>query len=354
MNTPSTCSHFSQCSGCSVANSLTPPLWDEVRGYFQKKGVEPVWHEDGFLHRRVKAKLAVQSGPRIGLYKRSSHEVVDIPNCLVHHPSINKAVAIIKEEVKRQNTPIGEKGLSYIQLWVEMGTGKIQLTLIHHSMKAITPLWEALSKYDIWHSIWLNFHEYLNNRILSDDWKLVFGKSFLWQKIHNEWIPFHPGAFSQVHIPLFEKIIQKIEGWIRPDEKVLELYAGVGAIGLNLQRKTKHLTLVESNPFAYLSFQQCRSNIRFECGDVEEKSLKDQDLIIVDPPRKGLSEGVKRKLCEVSKDRLIYISCNFDSFLRDCEDLLQKGWVIREAEGYLLFSGSNHVEIVALLEKESG
>jgi tRNA/tmRNA/rRNA uracil-C5-methylase (TrmA/RlmC/RlmD family) len=161
-------------------------------------------------------------------------------------------------------------------------------------------------------------------------------------------IPFHPGAFSQTHLPLFEKILWQIQEWVKPDERVLELYAGVGAIGLSLLNKTKRVTMVENNPFAYLSFKETQVDLPYLCIDAKEASFSDWDLVIVDPPRKGLDKEI---LAKIDSSRLIYVSCGFDSFQRDAKDLVSRGWKIKEAKGYLLFPGTNHVETVTLLER---
>src|SRR5690606_19506453 len=99
---------------------------------------------------------------------------------------------------------------------------------------------------DLWHSIWINHHPARSNRILGDAWHLFSGEPFLWQTINQTPIAFHPGAFSQAHLPLFEKMVQKIATWVRLSDRILELYAGVGAIGLTLP--TTQITLVENNP----------------------------------------------------------------------------------------------------------
>lgn len=346
------CSHFSKCSGCELVDYLNPPIWIEALAFFREHNIEPSFIHDGFSQTRLKAKLAVRQGPEIGLFKKNTHDVISIPNCLVHHPSINRAVAIIKKEIVEQNViPYREKPpsgvLRYVQMFVERATGKIQLTLVANNGD-LEPFCKALLKHDLWHSIWINGQPDPTNRIFGDSWKLIHGEPFLWQTLNALPIPFHPGAFSQTHLPLFEKMLQKIETWVNPGEKVLELYAGVGAIGLSVRHKTKELTLVENNPFAHLSFQQMKTGVSYLCIDAKEADLSGYDLIIVDPPRKGLDPQIIPKL---DSSRLIYVSCGFESFKRDCKQLISEGWKIKEASGYLLFPGTNHVETLALFEK---
>lgn len=353
MNNPSTCPHFSNCSGCTVANFLKPPIWTDALNFYKSHEVIPEFISDGFEGIRYKAKLAVRPGPFIGLFKKNSHEVMPIPNCLVHHPSINRAIDIIKKEMVREKLSAysenSSKGtLRYLQLFVEKSTGLVQLVLVINQREGISSFCERLKKYDLWHSIWLNVQKGSTNQILGDFWEHNFGKPFLWQKINGKAIPFHPGAFSQAHLPLFEKMLQTIENWVKPEEKVIELYAGVGVIGLNLEKKTKSITLVENNPFAHISFLETGSNIPYLLVDAKEVNLSSYDLIIVDPPRKGLDATM---IPRMKGNRLIYISCGFESFKRDAEKLISLGWKIKEAKCFLLFPGSNHVETVTLFER---
>lgn len=351
MNNPSTCPHFSLCSGCELTDIYNPPIWAEAVGFFRPYRIEPEWVTQGFSQTRLKAKLAVRPGPQIGLFKKQTHDVISIPHCLVHHPSINHAIAVLKEEILRQNIPLYRENppsgiLRYIQLFVERSTGRVQLTLVVTQELAL--FCKSLLKYDLWHSIWLNVHPVASNRVLGDFWQHTYGEPYLWQTLNQIHVPFHPGAFSQTHLSLFEKMLQKIETWVQPNDLILELYAGVGAIGLSVHQKAKQLTLVENNPYAHLSYQQCpKPNIEYCCIDAKEADFTQRDLIIVDPPRKGLDPEVLKKL---DARRLIYVSCNFASFKRDCELLFAAGWRIREAAGYLLFPGTNHVEILCLFE----
>lgn len=347
MNKPSTCPHFGICSGCELKDPYNPPLWQEASQFFQSLGVLPTLITDGFSHTRMRAKLAIRPGPTIGLFKKNSHEVISIPHCLVHHPSINLAVSILNEEIFRQKISCYRESsqglLRYAQFFVERVTNKVQLTLV--ATKPIEAFCKSLMKYDLWHSIWQNIHEKPSNAVFGPKWELIAGLPFLWQPIGQKSFPFHPAAFSQVHLPLFEKMIEKIQSWVAPNDSVLELYAGVGVIGLSLN--AKKLTLVENNPYAKLSFGQLHLDTPYFCTDAKEVNLAGYDVTIVDPPRKGLDCDMIPRL---ESKRLIYVSCNFSTFKRDVEKLIALGWRVKEGAGFLLFPGTNHVEIVSYLE----
>lgn len=351
MNKPSACVHFPECSGCVVEDPANTPIWQEVRGFFREKGVDPAIYTDGFSSARLKAKLAIRPGPKIGLFKRSTHEVLDIPHCLVHHPSINEAAKIIKEEMRKQNMSAYDEGssggpLRYMQCFVDRRTNRVQLTLV--ASQEIDAFCASLLKYDLWHSIWQNIQTAPTNAIFGPHWKHFYGEPFLYQPIGKELFPFHPAAFSQVHFPLYEKMLEKIDEWVKPDQKIIELYAGVGVIGLSLLHKAQTLTLVENNPYAHLSFQQMQKDVPYLCIDAKDASTQGYDVTIVDPPRKGLGAELPLK---IASPQLIYISCDFSSFKTDAEMLTNQGWRLERAAGYLLFPGTNHVEIVSGFER---
>lgn len=360
MNNPSTCPHFALCSGCQLPSDLFhPPIWDEAVAFFKKWEIPSQLICDGFEGTRYKAKLAVRPGPEIGLFKKGTHEVVSIPHCLVHHPAINRAVSLLKQEIVRHNFSLYQEKpsqgtLRYLQFFVERYTGKIQLVLVVNETQTnreMEAFCQSLLKYDLWHSIWLNFQPQQTNRILGEGWKLVSGSPYLWQTLNQTPVAFHPGAFSQAHLPLFEKMVEKIGTWVRQTDTVLELYAGVGAIGLTLQNKVKQIVLVENNPLAYLSFQQTQVDIPYHCIDAKKAQIQEFDVILVDPPRKGLEPELLRKICEKQNGRLIYVSCGFESFQADCHSLIHAGWKLDEAFGYLLFPGTNQVETLALFNR---
>lgn len=319
------CPHFGACSGCTT-NDL-PPIWEEMKQFFGdielEVGATKAW--------RTKAKLAV-NGSKIGLYRAHSHDVVPIPDCHAHHPSINKAVSLLK------GIP-----LQYIQCFVDLVTEKVQLVL---SVKDQIP---AIPKSDLWHSVWLNTKPQ-SNRILSDQWTHLSGEPLLWQKLGGRSFPFHPGAFAQAHWTLFEKLALQVVDWVPPNSRLLELYAGIGIMGVLAAPKCASVALIENNPYAHLSFQALNLPIPYHLIDAKDADLQNADCLILDPPRKGLDPALLNKLKTFS-GTIIYVSCDFNSFVRDATALIEAGWTIDKAKGYLLFPGTNHVETIARMEK---
>ncbi len=367
MNNHSTprCSHFDVCSGCTLSLDETPPVWSSVLSFFRSYSIEPPLREASRMHWRLKAKLAVRGAPEnplIGLYKKDSHEVVSIPRCLVHHPSINQAAHLVAEAVRKTGLSLydeaRQKGLlRYLQMFVQRDSGAVQLVLVVNASclsSQLEQFCQALQS-DLWHSVWVNFHPAANNRVLGDVWQKISGADWLVQPFLGQMVPFHPGAFAQAHLELFERLAATIQSWVLPGSRVAELFAGVGIIGTSLLPSLDRLLLVENNPFAEKSFQArypealpCEYRFQDASQFTEFASF---DTLIVDPPRKGLGSVLLGNLCKANNLRLVYVSCGWNSFQSDCQALIASGWSLKKAEGFLLFSGTNHIETLAFFEK---
>jgi 23S rRNA (uracil1939-C5)-methyltransferase len=369
------CKHFSFCSGCELKSNVSPPpIWQDIKNYFFSENFFSVdFISAEILGWRTRAKLAVRGNfdsPEIGLFKRGTHEVFSIFDCPLHHPSINAGIKQLRELIViHKISPYNEKSLSgmlrYVQMVVERKTGKVQLALVINSFKNekdLLPFVEQLSKDDLWHSIWLNFQPLATNRILGDQWHLEWGEPLLWEKLNHVDICFHPACFGQAHFSLFEKMLKSIRCFLLPSRKVVEFYAGVGAIGLSLIDLVGDLTCCEINPFAGFCFHdsvtklslELQGKATFKVGNAQECAflIHEANVLIVDPPRKGLDKALLREICLSNHlEQIIYLSCGWESFKKDYEEIKGSGWKVENVEGYLFFPGSNHVEILASLKR---
>jgi len=148
----------------------------------------------------------------------------------------------------------------------------------------------------------------------------------------------------------------------------LELYGGVGTISLHVVELSKigSLVCLDENPHIQACFaasaevlrQTKNVTIRYEPKSaaqmVQDGALRTADVVIVDPPRKGLEPSVSAALA-ASKNNvqlLVYVSCGFDAFQRDYQILQGGGWRVARAEGHILFPGSNAIETLAFFVRE--
>jgi tRNA/tmRNA/rRNA uracil-C5-methylase (TrmA/RlmC/RlmD family) len=375
------CPHFR--SGCCIdCPQIYPPVWNEVQKFFKDQGfIQPTLHCGPVFYWRCRSKLAVRGSfknPLIGLFKKGTHEVMPISCCQMHHPRINEAIHRIREFLSfYQLTPYQEQGhqgeLRYLQFVVERSSQSIQVSFVlnfanlshprvKHWMDLLKKLGEE-NQHFTWHSLWINLNSQPTNTIFGSTWKLVYGKELLWETFDHISVCYQPASFAQANLDLFEKLLQRMKELLLENARVVEFYAGVGVMALYLASKCHFIRCVELNPHAIDCFNQSKSclpmqdaaKLTFHTGLSREllNLLQDANVLIADPPRKGLEPSLLIEICRTtSVKQFIYVSCGWLSFKRDFQALIENGWMLNHAEGYLFFPGSNHIEILAEFKRE--
>lgn len=160
---------------------------------------------------------------------------------------------------------------------------------------------------------------------------------------------YSPNGFFQINLPVYELALAEIKSHITTDH-VLDLYSGVGTIGLSVARD-KHLTLVECDQYAYSELvKNCEATstpILAKSEDALSYIAPDQ-TVILDPPRAGCDQKLIDKLLEVTPPRIIYLSCNPATQARDVAALLTK-YHLTTAKIYNFFPRTPHIEHLVVL-----
>ena len=163
---------------------------------------------------------------------------------------------------------------------------------------------------------------------------------------------YSPNGFFQINLPVYELVLEEIAKHIRTNI-MLDLYAGVGSIGLSVARD-KDLTLVEVNGAAYEEMQHNASGTKAKCvlaksEDVTEYITPDC-TVILDPPRAGCDTKLIEKLNEIQPETVIYLSCNPITQARDIAMLTEK-YAVEKLQPYNFFPRTPHIENLAILHK---
>ena len=164
---------------------------------------------------------------------------------------------------------------------------------------------------------------------------------------------YSPNGFFQINLPVYEMVLQEIAQHIKTD-KVLDLYAGVGSIGLSVARD-KNLTLVEVNGAAFAEMEHNAENapnakcILAKSEDVTEYITPDC-TVILDPPRAGCDDKLIEKLLEIRPQTIIYLSCNPITQARDIAKLVAT-FRVDKLQPYNFFPRTPHIENLAILSK---
>jgi len=164
-------------------------------------------------------------------------------------------------------------------------------------------------------------------------------------------------GFFQINLPVYEQALRDMGEWVEPDKPVIDLYSGVGTIGLTIGGK--HVTLVELNERAVREMElnifehgrEGEAHAVLSAAEAALEHINGDSTIIVDPPRTGLHEKLVEKLLESEPKRIIYLSCSPVTQARDVAQLAEK-YGIRHHRGYNFFPRTPHIEHLVILDKK--
>lgn len=379
------CSNSAECLGCPlIAMRYTDQkVWkrgmilNELAKYpaLADITIHPLVSPDRLIHYRNSAKLVVagkHSEPFLGIYRRSSHDVYDLEECPVHHPLINRVMAVVRRGITKLKVPIynprSKMGLlRYLVVRVSEAEQKAMVVLItadksyneiHHLSKFIR---DALPEVEV---IASNVNNSVGNVIFGQKDTFLTPKHYLTEQVGDVYVQISPRSFFQVNTAGARLIYEKVKEWAALDREstVLDLYCGIGGIGLFLAGQAKKVIGIEVVEEAVADARKNArlngfNNCRFEAGDAAEllEELADDaervDVVVLNPPRKGCDETVLQRVAGLSPRRVVYVSCSPESLMRDLNILKNLGYTCREIQPVDMFPQTVHVENVALLEK---
>lgn len=163
-------------------------------------------------------------------------------------------------------------------------------------------------------------------------------------------------GFFQINLPVYEQALRDMKEWVSDDLPTLDLYAGVGSIGLTIGKG--NITLIESNEHAVremernIAAQGINATALLTPSEKALEHLHGDATIIVDPPRAGLHDDVVQRLLDIKAPRIIYLSCNPVTQARDVAKLAEV-YGIRAHRGYNFFPRTPHIEHLVVLERKA-
>jgi 23S rRNA (uracil1939-C5)-methyltransferase len=324
---------------------------------------------------RQRARLAVRGragSPKLGIFQEGSHRIVDIPSCLVHDPRINEAAALLKHAIRKTAVePYADaphRGLlRYAQLVIERETQTVQLVLVSNSDDAapLAGLLDALQTLmgSRLHSLFVSPNRERGNAIFGDKCLRICGPEAVRERIAEAVVFYPPDAFGQSNLGGYERIVEQIGAWAEGARVLVEFYAGTGAIGLSLLPRLELARLNELTPGSLRGLcmgidalpPQLRARAEVLPGGAGDQAarVRHADLVIADPPRKGLDPQLCDALCAHAPPRFLYLSCDPHTFLGDARRLLQAGQLaLTGLVAYDLFPFTGHIEVLARFDRE--
>lgn len=360
---PPACPHYGVCGGCTLRHAELAWQRSAKRARVAEAldlsldSVAPVLPSPASDGYRALAKLVLGPGGRLGSYAPRSHRVVEMRGCPVHAPAIEAAADRVREALGGRSPP----WLRYVVLRASLSAGAVAATLVVRDLKA--PGLDALAgQLKFLPLSRLVAHE---NRAEGDaifgagPERLLFDRGPVIERLGPIVQDLRSGAFAQVNPQAAAALYALVTELAPPaGARVLDLYAGSGGIGLTLAAQgAAQVTAVERVEAAVRAAEAAAEAIgvqgryRAICAPALETPLDPPaDIVILNPPRRGLEEGLAARLLARPAPRIVYVSCSPKSLARDL-GLLRAGYAIEAVRPVDLFPHTRHVETVLSLTR---
>ena len=376
------CPVSTKCGGCTLQN-----LSYEAQLRFKKSLVQNDLKRIGGLDAEVNDVLGMEEpfryrnksqypvgkdrrgNPICGFYAGKSHDIVPMKDCVISREVnaviIEKVLTFMKEEgIEPYDEKSGKGLVRHILIREGFATGEIMVCLIINgqNLPKKEMLAERLKAVPGVKSFCLNVNTKRNNVILGDKVLPVLGEPFIMDYIGDLSFRISPLSFYQVNPVQTKKLYDTAKRLadVQADEVVLDLYCGIGTIGLYLADKAKEVYGVEIVPQAVMDATENAGrngikNAHFQAGASEDifRNLPHADVVMLDPPRKGCEESLLHELAQRAPKRIVYVSCNPSTLARDLKILTAEGYEVKEVQPVDMFPHSTHVETVVLMSRVS-
>ena len=367
------CPVFGRCGGCALQHmdydrELAFKL-QKVNDALARIGgtalraevIHPADTQQGY---RNKAIYNYAPGPVCGFYRGRSHQVAETERCLLQPASFDRAAQALKAWMIDSGTPAySEKESSGLirHLFLRSGDPGLLACIVSAGRidASVVPALRAACPELTGVSVCLNSRP--GNVVLSGDIRNLWGTETVRQTLCGAAFEISVPTFFQVNTAQTEKLYRIAERYSEPAGKlVLDLYCGAGTIGQSIAREAKALI---GNDIVLSAVENARRNAQrnglenaeYLCMDASEAAglLASHglhpDVIITDPPRRGMDERVIKALGEMAPDRIVYVSCDPATLARDLKRLSDENYTAVQCEAVDMFPRTSHVETVCLL-----
>ncbi|MDD5863906.1 MAG: 23S rRNA (uracil(1939)-C(5))-methyltransferase RlmD [Firmicutes bacterium] len=306
-----------------------------------------------------------------GFYRAGTHDVVENPRCLIlpeESDAVKNAVMDYGNQyrVSVYDEATGKGLLRHIYVRRGAVSGQILVCLVVNgqSLPKADALISRLKAIPGFTTLVLSVNTKKGNAVLGDKFVTLYGPGYIEDTLCGLHFRLSPRSFYQVNHHQAERLYRAAidQAGITKADTVLDLYCGVGTITLAMAGAAGKVIGVEVIPQAV---EDAKDNARrngienaeFFCGDAGQAALELEkngvhpDVVVVDPPRKGLNADTIEALHRMSPRRIVYVSCDPATLARDVSLLKQRGYELKTAQAADLFPRCAHVETVVLLSK---
>lgn len=314
--------------------------------------------------------VSVKKGKAIaGFFRAGSHDVVENQRCLILPEESDAVKDIVIDYVNQYRVmPYDEKAHKGLlrHIYVRRGavSGQVLVCLALNGRRLPKPevLIERLKKVPGFTTLVISVNTKPGNAVLGDEFITLYGPGYIEDTLCGLNFRLSPRSFYQVNHHqaqrLYQAAIDRAE--ITKNDTVLDLYCGVGTITLAMAKAAGKVIGVEVVPQAVEdardnALRNGIENTEFFCGDAGQAALELEkqgiraDVVVVDPPRKGLNADTIEALSRFAPRRIVYVSCDPATLARDVALLKERGYQVKDAVAADLFPRCAHVESIVCL-----
>ena len=316
--------------------------------------------------RRVNGQLET------GFFRKNSHDLMPIEDFYIQDPVIDQVVLTVRDLLRRFDLkPYDKKEQSGLirNIVVRRGhySGEIMVILVTTRSKIfrINQLIERLvAQFPNIKSIMQNINDQPGNAILGKEFRVLYGQDYITDRMLENHFQIAAPAFYQINTEMAEKLYQTAIDFaeLNTEDIVVDAYSGIGTIGLSVAKHVKEVYGVEVIPQAVENSKKNAelngiSNAHYICDSAENAIKKwlnqgiKPSIIMVDPPRKGLTESFIKSSVSMNPKKIVYISCNAATMARDIKLYQELGYKLTKVQPVDLFPMTHHVECIALIQR---
>lgn len=379
------CPHFGLCGGCQIQQidyakqleikrQVVVDALERIGNLHGVKVLETLGMENP-THFRNKSSFPVDAKGQIGFYRKRSHEIVPITSCLIQGKPVDEILTFIRQWISNGGIkPYDEqrhKGiLRHVVIRESKDNGKLMVVFVTNTkdrlreLEAFVP--SLIEAFPSIVSVHQNINRHKGNRILGYENRLLHGEAQITDKIGPHAFMISPNAFFQVNNVQADRLYGKAIEYagLSGTETVFDLYCGIGTITQRLAKDAKHVYGIEVVGDAIDNAEENKTlngldNITYILGYAEDETEEliqrgiKPDVIVVDPPRKGLETKLVDKIIDLKPPRIVYVSCKPSTLARDLAIFSQHGYEIQEVQPVDMFPHSMHVETVVRLQRQN-
>lgn len=328
---------------------------------------EPYWYRN-----KIHSTLTVDAKGNIisGIYEENSHRVVSAVNCMIQDKRANEVIAAVVKAMKQcKLRPYNEDGgyglVRHILIKRGIYTDQTMVVIVVASNifpgrnNFVTALRKSCPFID---TIVMNVNDRKTSMVLGDAERVLYGRGYIEDTLCGYTFRISPKSFYQINTLQTEKLYQAAIDMaeLKGTEQVLDAYCGIGTISIIASASCKSVIGVEVNKNAV---QDAMSNARRnkiknayyyndDAGNFMVNLAQNKekiDTVFIDPPRSGCDERFMKSLLKLNPEKIIYISCNPVTQIRDVEYLAGKGYTVKAIQPVDMFPQTDEIECIVKL-----